>query len=133
MSGPPITRDPSSAAQVVLDVPAEMHSLRLLRLAVADAAATQDFPADRIDRARVAVDELTAVLLTASQAPRLVVVITRYPGAVEIDGCIDHESSTVPTVDDVVVELLDMCTAQDSWRLWIEDHTLQFRVGIPRD
>ena len=65
----------SSADAVILDVPARARSLRLLRMAVADAAGDLDMDLDAIEAARIAVDELATLLLATAGWERLVVRI----------------------------------------------------------
>lgn len=96
---------------VVVDAPARPRSLRLLRLAVADAAAEMDLDIDGVDSARIAVDELAALLLATGRWSRLVVSIRCGDGRLDVSGEVQGPLDAIEPVrvDRVVDELLGMC------------------------
>lgn len=104
----PLERDPD---EVLLDVPARPRSLRLLRLAAADAAAGLDLDVDSVEAARIAVDELAAILLTSGVWTRLQVRLRTEGGVLRVHGEVTGlvgEAVDVQ-VDRVVEELLSVC------------------------
>lgn len=115
-------------AVVRLDVPAEQRSLRLLRLAAADAAGDLSFGVDRVESARIAVDELCAVLIEAGAGDRLDVAYIREDGLLTVEGSITAGSSDAPVLDRIVSELLDVCAT--SWHLDVGEQRLVFRLVI---
>jgi hypothetical protein len=94
-----------------LEVPALRRSLRLLRLAVADAATGLAFTLDEVECARIAVDELASVLLASGPAERLVLTIDRGGPELAVAGRLigGSGSAASPIVDTVVTELLAVC------------------------
>lgn len=102
---------------VVVDAPARPRSLRLLRLAVADAATEMDLDIDTVESARIAVDEMAALLLATGEWARLVVTLRIEADCLSVRG--EVRGSTGPVeevrVDRVVDELLGMCV--DSFEL----------------
>ena len=115
--------------QVAFDVPAEPSSLRLLRLGVADRAAAMGLGTEAIERARVVVDELAAVLLTAAPTTRLHVVMSVDGGRLQLDGAVDHRGP-VPQVDQVVRELMDLCVGPEGWDVQVGGGRLTFSASI---
>mgnify|MGYP001263549552 FL=1 len=99
--------------EVVVDVPASARSLRLLRLAAADAAADLGFDVDGVEAARMAVDELAAILFDTGPWSRLMLRLRRDDGALVAEGQVRGiEGDVRPVrVDRVVEELLRTCTA----------------------
>ncbi len=98
--------------EVLLDVPATTRSLRLIRLAAADAAADLGFDVDGVEAARIAVDELAAILFDTGSWSRLMLRLGRGEGSLEVEGQVrggDGEVRPVQ-VDRVVQELLQTCT-----------------------
>ena len=104
---------PSTLADdvVVVDVPARPRSLRLLRLAAADAAADLDLDIDAVESARIAVDELSAIVLSSGPWQRLVVRFRTVDGRLRVEGEAFGPVGEPgePAVDRVVEELLSMC------------------------
>lgn len=95
---------------VVVDVPARQGSLRLIRLAVADAAAALDMDESRIEGARIAVDELATILITSSEWSRLRVRCDSSGGRLRVEGIAAGALGHVGEVrmDRVVKELLGL-------------------------
>jgi hypothetical protein len=96
---------------VVVDVPAEARSLRLLRLAAANAATELDMDIDGVESARIAVDEMAALLLATGDWTRLVVTLRTGAGGLEAHGEVRGPRGPVAAVqvDRVVDELLGTC------------------------
>ena len=102
---------------VVVDAPAQPRSLRLLRLAAADAAAEIGLDIDGVEAARIAVDEMAALLLATGQWSRLVVTLRTDANCLDVHGSVSGPVGEVTEVqvDRVVDELLGMCV--DSFEL----------------
>jgi hypothetical protein len=113
---------------VRLDVPAQQRSLRLLRLAAADAAGDLGFGVDRVESARIAVDELCAILIEAGTGDRLDVALIREDGLLTVEGSITTATATAPELDRIVSELLDVCAK--SWTLDVGESRLVFRLVV---
>lgn len=123
----------TSDNEVVVDVPARPRSLRLLRLAAADAAADLDMDLDGVEAARIAIDELGALLLGSGSFDRLVVRLVLEPGRLEVAGAASGgtNGSETPSVDRIVHELLDTCV--DDWQVGVADGgpTFRFSMAVP--
>jgi len=101
------------SGDVHIEVPAVHRSLRLLRLAVADAADDMGYDVDGIEAVRIAVDELAAILLATGEWETLTLTISRDPAGLVVEGAVagsDGAPST-PAVDGIVSELLAVCVA----------------------
>lgn len=116
---------------VVLEVPAEGRSLRLLRLAAADAAAELGFDVDRVETARLVVDELASVLIGEAGGGRLRVCITRSDSAIELEGTIRCSGEAEVRVDTIVRHLLDTSIGEDSWSVRARMDLLSFHASVP--
>ena len=126
------TRSTLDDDAVVVDVPARPRSLRLLRLAAADAAADLDMDIDGVEAARVAVDELGALLLGSGSWQRLVVRIEVTPGQLTVRGSTTGAAAPSSVqVDRIVRELLDTCV--DEWQVddGGEGPTFRFSMAAP--
>lgn len=117
---------------VRIDSPAESRSLRLLRLAAADAAAGVGLDLDRVETARLVVDELASLLISASPSTaRLQTCITRAERAVELEGSVPiFEGGNVPTPDRIVTELLDVSVGPHAWSVEVDAGEARFRATI---
>jgi hypothetical protein len=103
-------------ADVRVDVPAAPRSLRLLRLAAADAAAEMGLDVDGVESARIAVDELASVLLASGTWERLSVCFERLDDGLHVTGGVQGDASgrTGVRTDRIVEELLAVCVADYS-------------------
>jgi hypothetical protein len=112
---------------VVLDTPARPRSLRLLRLAAADAAAELDLDIDAVESARIAIDEMAALLLATGEWERLVVTLRADDGCLEVRGGVHGLAGEQREVllDRVVEELLRACV--DSFEL-LEGPAFRFTI-----
>lgn len=96
---------------VLLDVPASNRSLRLIRLAAADAATDLGFDVDSVESARIAVDELAALLFDTGDWARLVLRFERDDGVLRVIGLVSglRGDPRPLQVDRVVQDLLSTC------------------------
>ena len=110
-TGPPAAPGLVDGHSVLIDVPATPRSLRLIRLAAADSATDLGFDVDSIESARIAVDELSAVLLDTGDWSRLVLRLDRADGVLTVTGRVTGRSDGITPihVDRVVQELLSTC------------------------
>lgn len=113
---------------VTIELPAQSRSLRLLRLAAADAAGDLGFGMDRVESARIAVDELAAVLVEAAEGDRLSVTLGRADGTLVVEGSVRTAATEPPKLDRIVSELLAVCS--DRWSLELDGGKLRFAVAI---
>lgn len=99
---------------VVLDVPATPRSLRLLRLAAADAAADMGLDIEGVEGARIAIDELASVLLATGTWSRLRVGFDRADDGLRVQGTVLEPQGevTAPFADRIVEELLRVCVTE---------------------
>ena len=115
---------------VMVDVPAEARSLRLLRLAAADAAAAAGFDMDRVETARLVMDELASVVMTDGGG-RLRVSITRNGDrTVQLEGHLVGHAPTSVTPDFIVRELLDASIGPGTWSVDQDAEQLGFRASV---
>jgi hypothetical protein len=107
----PIVPDVLGEQSVLLDVPASNRSLRLIRLAAADAAADLGFDVDSVESARIAVDELAALLFDTGDWARLVLRFERDDGVLRVVGHVSglRGDQRPLQVDRVVEDLLGTC------------------------
>lgn len=115
---------------VVVDVPAQPRSLRLLRLAAANAATELDLDIDDVESARIAVDELAALLLATGDWTRLVVTLRTDAACLDVRGEVLGPHGTVAEVqvDRVTEELLSTCV--DHFEL-TDGPAFSFRILAP--
>lgn len=123
-----MTTESPQAGDVQIDVPARPRSLRLLRMAAADAATELDLDIDAVESARIAVDEMAALLLATGSWSRLTVTLSTDDDRLEVRGSVrglDGDRSEVH-VDRVVEELLGMCV--DEFEL-LEGPAFRFSIA----
>lgn len=123
-----MTTESPQSGDVQIDVPARPRSLRLLRMAAADAATELDLDIDAVESARIAVDEMAALLLATGSWSRLTVTLSTDDDRLEVRGSVrdlDGERSEVH-VDRVVEELLSMCV--DEFEL-LEGPAFRFSIA----
>lgn len=115
---------------VVVDVPAQPRSLRLLRLAAANAATELDLDIDGVESARIAVDELASLLLATGDWTRLVVTLRTDAACLDVRGEVLGARGAVSEVrvDRVVEELLSTCV--DHFEL-TDGPAFGFRIVAP--
>lgn len=115
---------------VVVDVPAQPRSLRLLRLAAANAATELDLDIDGVESARIAVDELASLLLATGEWTRLVVTLRTDAACLDVRGEVlgAHGAVVAVQVDRVVEELLSTCV--DQFEL-TDGPAFRFRIVAP--
>jgi hypothetical protein len=120
-----------SDTATVIEVPGEPRSLRLLRLAAADAAASVGFDVERIESARLVVDELASVLITAGRGGRLRVCITRGADEVGFEGTVRTDLAEEVELGLIVRELLDVTIGRDAWSVDQSADRVSFRASVP--
>jgi hypothetical protein len=120
-----------SDAATVIEVPGEPRSLRLLRLAAADAAASVGFDVDRIDSARLVIDELASVLIIAGSGGRLRICITRGVDEVGFRGTVHTDLDEEIELGAIVRELLNVTIGRDAWSVDQSADRVSFRASVP--
>jgi hypothetical protein len=105
------------AVMVRLDVPARPRSLRLLRLAAADAGASLGFDLARIECIRLVIDELASVLIGAADGGRMRFRITPLVDHALLEGSLSGAPRDRVVPDRIVRELLDGSIGPESWSI----------------
>lgn len=126
---------PATAGAVVVDVPASVRSLRLLRLAAAGLASDAGLDLEGVESARVAIDELSSVVMASGYYDRLVVSFERRDDGLHVWGSAEGGTGRSEPLqpDRIVEELLAVCAAE--WHLGEGERgpTFWFRLdGGPR-
>jgi len=110
---------------VEITVPASSEHLRILRLVSSSLAASIGLDVDRLDDLRIAVDELSSLLIEhAPPGARLRLTLTGEQGQLVAEGAL-HEDAPVRTVDPVSQLILDGLDIE-----WSSDGTF-FRLVAP--
>jgi hypothetical protein len=115
-------------AEVRLTIPPEPRFLRLARLAASGVGAELDLPLRAIDDLRVAVDELSAVLIDGARAP-LELVFRLHPGCLRIEGWCEDPSPV--ELDEVAREVLALTA--DDYQVGDTDGCRTFRLVVEVD
>lgn len=124
-------QDDPGAATVLLDVPVDSRSLRLLRLAAADAAATAGHDVDRVETSRLVMDELASVLLGVGGGGRMRISITRGDGALLVfEGSLSEPPEGSVELDFIVRELLDASIGRPAWSFEDGERGPRFRAEV---
>src|SRR5215217_9741117 len=113
-------------AEVRLSIPPEARYLRLARLAASGVAADLDLPLDAIDDLRVAVDELSALLIDGAEVP-MELTFCVEGGWLRITGTCAHPAPI--EIDDVAREVLALTA--DDYRVDTTDGGRVFELTIP--
>jgi hypothetical protein len=116
--------------RVVLEVPGDPVFLRLLRIAAADAATRLDFDIDRLECARLVVDELAGVLMSLCPGVRLSVTLRSAWGDLVVEGSVAVSRPVQAVADRFVQELLDAAIGPDQWALAEVDGTVGFSAWV---
>ena len=124
-------QDEPGAATVLLDVPVDSRSLRLLRLAAADASATAGHDVDRVETSRLVMDELASVLLATGGSGRMRISITRGDGgSLVFEGSLTHPPAAAVELDFIVRELLDASIGRPAWTFDDGEGGPRFRAEV---
>ncbi len=101
------------SGRVVVDVPARTRSLRLLRLAVADATSELATSLEGIESARIAVDELASLLLATGTWDRIRLTLEPSGTTLRVTGVLQGTAADRRPVepDPIVEELMAVCVA----------------------
>jgi serine/threonine-protein kinase RsbW len=91
---------------VRLTIPAAHEFVRIARLTVSGVASRLGFDVDEIEDLRVAVDELSSILVDASGDGQLELSFAPGEGCVEIDGRAQVGEGFQPNVDDLTRQIL---------------------------
>jgi hypothetical protein len=98
---------PEAQPAIRLTIPAELRYLRLARVTAAAIAADLDFSVQDIDDVRVAVDELSALLIEdAGPGSELEICFTPSLTGIASEGRMSGGSTTEPKLHPVAAELL---------------------------
>jgi serine/threonine-protein kinase RsbW len=110
---------------VRLTVPAALEYVRIVRLTASGVASRLGFDVEEIEDLRVAVDELTSIIVDAANGNELEVVFAVYDDALHIEGEADAATADPSTtVEDLTGQIL--AAVVDEWRLEQTDGRLRF-------
>jgi serine/threonine-protein kinase RsbW len=111
---------------VRLTVPAALEYVRIVRLTASGVASRLGFDVEEIEDLRVAVDELTSLVVDAAEGNELEVVFAVYDNALHIDGVASAATAggTNTIVEDLTGQIL--AAVVDEWRLEETDGRLRF-------
>jgi serine/threonine-protein kinase RsbW len=99
--------EPEALPPIRLAIPADFRYLRVARVTAAAIAADLDFSVQDIDDVRVAVDELSALLIEdASEGAELEICFTVGDPGLAVDGRVTGGSSEAAELHPVAAELL---------------------------
>jgi serine/threonine-protein kinase RsbW len=110
---------------VRLTVPAALEYVRIVRLTASGVASRLGFDVEEIEDLRVAVDELTSLIVDAADGNELEVVFAVFDDALHIDGEADAKpGGAAAAVEDLTGQIL--AAVVDEWRLETTDGRLRF-------
>ena len=99
--------EPEPLPPIRLAIPADFRYLRVARVTAAAIAADLDFSVQDIDDVRVAVDELSALLIEdAKEGAELEICFALGGGGLDVDGRVTGGSSEEASLHPVAAELL---------------------------
>jgi serine/threonine-protein kinase RsbW len=109
---------------VRLTIPAALEFVRIARLTASGVASRVGFDIDEIEDLRVAVDELSSILVdTGGGDGQLELAFTPTSDGIEIEGRTRVEGDTAPTVDDLTRQILAAV---------VDDYTVDSQSGEAR-
>jgi serine/threonine-protein kinase RsbW len=91
---------------VRLTIPAALEFVRIARLTASGVATRVGFDVDEIEDLRVAVDELSSILVDAGNDDQLELSFTPTAGGIEIEGRTGIDVGTTPAIDDLTRQIL---------------------------
>lgn len=112
---------------VRLTVPAALEYVRIVRLTASGVASRLGFDIEEIEDLRVAVDELTSLVVEAADGGELEVVFAVYDGALHIDGEVCVAPGRVPAtakVEELTAQIL--AAVVDEWQFDVQEDRLRF-------
>jgi serine/threonine-protein kinase RsbW len=104
--------DVATSETVRLTIPAAHEFVRIARLTVSGVASRLGFDVDEIEDLRVAVDELSSILVDASGDGPLELTFSPGDGGVEIEGRAHVGDSFEPVIDDLTRQILGVVVDQ---------------------
>jgi serine/threonine-protein kinase RsbW len=115
----------ATSETVRLTIPAAHEFVRIARLTVSGVASRLGFDVDEIEDLRVAVDELSSILVDASGDGQLELTFTPGEGGVEIEGRAQVGADFEPTIDDLTRQILGVVV--DEYGVETEQGEARFR------
>ena len=91
---------------VRLTIPAALEFVRIARLVASGVASRVGFDVDEIEDLRVAVDELSSVLVEVARDEQLELAFTPNPKGIEIEGRTRIDGAREPAVDELTKQIL---------------------------
>jgi serine/threonine-protein kinase RsbW len=103
-----LTDDVSTAVSetVRLTIPAALEFVRIARLTASGVASRVGFDVEEIEDLRVAVDELSSILVDAAGAEQLELAFTPNGDGIEIEGRTRVDQDATPAVDELTRQIL---------------------------
>ncbi len=103
-----LTEDVSTAVSetVRLTIPAALEFVRIARLTASGVASRVGFDVEEIEDLRVAVDELSSILVDAPGAQQLELAFTPDGNGIVIEGRTGVDDDATPAVDDLTRQIL---------------------------
>jgi serine/threonine-protein kinase RsbW len=91
---------------VRLTIPAALEFVRIARLTASGVASRVGFDVDEIEDLRVAVDELSSILVEAAGANQLELAFTPGNDGITIEGRVQVDDAGAPEIDDLTRQIL---------------------------
>jgi serine/threonine-protein kinase RsbW len=110
---------------VRLTIPAALEFVRIARLTASGVASRVGFDVEEIEDLRVAVDELSSILVDAAADGELQLAFTSGVDGIEIEGATHVAASTEPTIEDLTRQIL--AAVVDEYGIETEAGTARFR------
>jgi serine/threonine-protein kinase RsbW len=111
--------------KVGLTVPAALEFVRIARLTASGVASRLGFDVDEIEDLRVAVDELSSILVDPPGGSQLELSFTSTTDGIEIEGRRTIDGGTPPAVDELTRQIL--AAVVDEYDVESEDSVVRFR------
>src|SRR4051812_1964071 len=110
---------------VRLTIPAALEFVRIARLTASGVASRVGFDVDEIEDLRVAVDELSSILVDAAGDEQLELAFTPVEGGIEIEGRTRLDGTKAPAIDDLTRQIL--AAVVDEYGVDTQDGEARFR------
>jgi serine/threonine-protein kinase RsbW len=112
---------------VRLTIPAALEFVRIARLTASGVASRVGFDVDEIEDLRVAVDELSSILVEAAGANQLELSFTPASDGITIEGRVPVDQSATPEIDDLTRQIL--AAVVDDYGIESSDGEATFRCA----
>src|SRR3954452_19281640 len=112
---------------VRLTIPAALEFVRIARLTASGVASRVGFDVDEIEDLRVAVDELSSILVEAPGANQLELSFTPAEDGITIEGRAQVDASAAPQIDDPPRQIL--AAVVDDYGVESQDGEATFRCA----